>query len=129
MRSPVQIQVSSGSEVSLISTAERKRRYDEARLKRELAESRVEEAEAKLNLSAGSRAGSVACLDDVRSEGGNFARAQRTTDVGATLPQGRLPHIVSSSHLADPIRTIVRFGPTGSFSPRQTRTSWRTSSA
>ncbi len=106
VRSPVQIQVSSGSEISLISTAERQRRYDVARLKRELAESRVEEAQAKLDLSAGSKAGSIACLDDVRSEGGNSGRAQRTTDMGASLLQGRLPHTTSPATSADPFERL-----------------------
>ena len=55
VRSPVQIQVSSGSEISVVSTAERQRRFDLARLKRELAETRVEEAQAKLDFSAGSK--------------------------------------------------------------------------
>ena len=49
VRSPVQVQVSSGSEISVVSTAERQERYDIARLKRELAETRVEEAQAKLD--------------------------------------------------------------------------------
>ncbi len=106
MRSPVQVQVSSGSEISVVSTAERQKRYDIARLKRELAETRVEEAQAKLDLSAGSRACSVACLDDVRSEGGNSGRAQRTTDMGASILQGMLPHTTSPAILADPFERL-----------------------
>ena len=106
VRYPVQVQVSSGREISVVSTAER---CDVARLKRELAETRVEEAQAKLDLSVGSRACSVACLDDVRSEGGNSGRAQRTTDMGASLLQGRLPHTTSPATLADPIRTALHF--------------------
>ncbi len=90
LRSAAQIQVSSGSEISVASSIERQRRFDLARAKRELAEARVAEAQAGLDLAAGSKARSVTCLDDVRSEGGNSARAQRITDVGASPPQGGL---------------------------------------
>ncbi len=102
VRSPVQVQVSSGSEISAVSTAERQKRYDIARLKRELAETRVEEAQAKLDLSAGSKACSIACLDDVRSEGGNSGRAPVTTDIGASLLHGRLPHSTPPASFAHP---------------------------
>ncbi len=42
VRSPAQRTISSGSEISVISTAERKKRFDMARLRRELADSRIE---------------------------------------------------------------------------------------
>ena len=130
-----QIQVSSGSEISVASSVGRQRRYDLARAKRELAEIRVQEADelarverelaqrrtraqrelaearvteaqSRLELSAGSRSGSVGRLDDVRSEGGVSARVDRTTDVCASLPQGRIPHPAYASQAADPFELL-----------------------
>ena len=95
VRSPAQRPISSGSDISVISTAERKKRFDMARLRRELAESRVEEEQAKIDLDAGSKAGSIARLDDVRSEGRDSGPAQRTTDMAAPLLQGRSLHPTS----------------------------------
>ena len=91
VRSPAPRPISSGSEVSVISTAERKKRFEMARWRRELAESRIEEEQAKIDLDAGSQAGSTARLDDVRSEGGDSGPAQRTTDMTVPLLQGRSP--------------------------------------
>ena len=68
VRSPVQIQVSSGSEVSVVSTAERQKRCDIARLKRELAETLAAEAQAKLDPSSGSRVCPVAMPDYLRHQ-------------------------------------------------------------
>ena len=85
VRTPTARASSSSSGVSVISTAERKKRFEMARLRRELAESRIEEEQAKIDLDAGSKAGSIARLDDVRSEGGDSGPAQRTTDMVSTL--------------------------------------------
>ncbi len=92
---------SSSSGVSVISTAERKKRFEMARLRRELVESRIEEEQAKIDLDAGSKAGSIARLDDVRSEGGDSGPAQRTTDMAVPLLQGRSPHPTSPATLAE----------------------------
>ena len=76
MHNANQINLSSGSEIlSVASSAERQRRADLAKAKRELAEARVEEAQAQLDLVAGSQTGSIGRLTDVRSEGGTSARA------------------------------------------------------
>ncbi len=117
LHNATQIQVSSGSEISVASSMVRQRRVDLARAKRELAEARaseilaeatarakrvlaearVVEAQAELDFAAGFHAGSIVRLDDVRSEGGTSARARSTTDVSASPPQGGLPHPTSSS--------------------------------
>ena len=65
-------QTSSSSSVSTTSAASRQRRADIARAKRELAEARLEELQADLELAAGSQAGSVGRrLEDVQSEVGS----------------------------------------------------------
>ena len=65
-------QTSSSSAVSATSAASRQRRADIARAKRELAEARLEELEADLELAAGSQAGSAGRrLEDVQSEVGS----------------------------------------------------------
>ena len=66
---------------------ERHRSHLLARAKRELAEARVNEAQAELDLGASSQAGSVGRLTDVRSEGGTSARARRRDDTAAPLIQ------------------------------------------
>ena len=50
LRSPAQVQVSSGSEISVASTVERQRRFDLARAQRELAEARVLGVELRARL-------------------------------------------------------------------------------
>ena len=63
---------SSSSSVSVTSAASRQRRLDLARIRRELAEARLEEIEAELEFAAGSQAGSVSRrLEDVQSEVGS----------------------------------------------------------
>ena len=99
LHNAIQIQVSSGSKVSVTSSTERQRRVDLARAKRELAEARASEAEATASAerevadarvseaqaepdsAAGSPAGSVGRLNDVQSEGGSIGarRVTRTT--------------------------------------------------
>jgi hypothetical protein len=76
LHNATQIHIGSGSEISVLSSTESQRRVELARAKRELAEARatvtearVSEAQAELDLSAGSQAGSVGRLNDVRSEG------------------------------------------------------------
>ena len=130
LHNATQNQLSSGSEVSVISSIERQRRYDLARAKRELAEIRVQEAdelarverelaqrrtraqrelaEARVNeaqtrlaLSSGSRSGSVGRLDDVRSEGGASARVDHATDVRTLPPQGGVPRPAHVSQTDD----------------------------
>ena len=73
----------------MTSSTERLRRAQLARAKRELAEARVEEAQTQLDLVAGSQTGSVERLTDVRSEGGNSARARprSSADLAAPLIQ------------------------------------------
>ena len=85
VRTPTARVSSSSSGVSVISTAERKKRFEMARLRRELIESRIEEEQAKIDLDAGSKAGSIARLDDVRREGGGSGPAQRTTELVSTM--------------------------------------------
>ena len=120
---------SSGSDASLISSIERHRRYDLARAqrelaeqrvleaeelaraKRELAEARVAEAQSRLDLSAGSRAGSIGRLDDVTSEVGSGSNAARTTDVGAPLAKARAHHAAAlhpPDHFDLPDANVVR---------------------
>ena len=68
----------SGSSISVTSSASRQRRADIARAKRELAEARLEELQADLELAAGSQAGSVGRrMDDVRSEVGSIRGPSR----------------------------------------------------
>ena len=69
--------VSSGSEIhSVTSSTERQRRAQLAKAQLELAEARVRMAQANLDLTTGSQAGSVGRLTDVRCEGGKSARAR-----------------------------------------------------
>ena len=85
-----QVNVSSGSEIlSVTSSTERLRRAQLARAQLELAEARVKVAQAELDLASGSQAGSVGRLTDVRSEGGNSARARprSSADLAAPLIQ------------------------------------------
>ena len=120
-----QIQVSSGSEVSVVSSIERQRRFDLACSKRDLAELRVREADelarverelaqrrtraqrelaeaqTRLALSSGSRSGSVGRLDDVRSEGGASARVDHETDARTLPPQGGVPRPAHVSQTDD----------------------------
>ena len=87
-------QTSSSSSVSVTSAASRQRRADLARAKRELAEARLEELEADLELAAGSQAGSVGRrLEDVQSEVGStrqddleISRQLLQTDVAPQPP-------------------------------------------
>ena len=82
---------SSGSSISVTSSASRQRRADPARAKRELAEARavaaearLEEIEADLELAAGLEADSVGRrMEDVQSEGGSITGLllQLPTDV------------------------------------------------
>ena len=128
-----QTQLSYGSDVSVISSIERQRRYDLARAKRELAELRVQEAdelahverelaqrrtrtqrelaEARVNeaqtrlaLSSGSRTGSVGRLDDVRSESEASVRVDHATDV-RTLPVPRPAHVSQTDDSFDLLYT------------------------
>ena len=78
---------SSGSSISVTSTASRQRRADLARAKRELAEARLEELEADLELAAGSQAGSVGRrLDDVQSEVGSTRHEEPLDPTRPLLP-------------------------------------------
>ncbi len=86
--------ISSSSDYSVASSAERHRRLLCARAQRKLAdarayavEARMKEVQAEIDLSASSHAGSVGRLNDVRSEGGNSARARRRDDTAAPLIQ------------------------------------------
>ncbi len=85
-----QINVSSGSEIlSVTSSTERQSSAQLARAQLELAEARLRVAQAELDLAAGSQAGSVGRLTDVRSEGGTSAWARRIScaDLAAPLIQ------------------------------------------
>ena len=85
-----QVNISSGSEIlSVASTTERLRRAQLAKAQLELAEARVKIIQAEMDLSAGSRAGSVGCLNDVKSEGGSSTRARPRSlaDLAAPLIQ------------------------------------------
>jgi hypothetical protein len=63
---------SSGSSISVTSSASRQRRVNVARARRELAEARLEEIEADNEFASGSQAGSVGRrMDDVQSEVGS----------------------------------------------------------
>ena len=122
LHTATQIAISSGSEISIISSAERQRRYDADRAKFELAERRLSKAQAECELaeariamnqsrdqlSAGSQAGSIGRLDDVRSEGGVSTRARRSTDSVASLPQGRSLTPSAAAPAVDPIPTTLR---------------------
>ena len=84
---------SSSSSVSVTSAASRQRRLDLARVRRELAEARLEEVEAELDFAAGSQAGSAGRrLDDVHSEVGSTRQEERPirpllhTDVAPQSP-------------------------------------------
>ena len=92
LHSAAQIAISSGSEVSVVSSAERQRRYDADLAKLDIAEKELQVAKARAammksrdELSAVSRAGSVGRLDDVRSDSGVSLRTRRPTDSAACL--------------------------------------------
>mgnify|MGYP000043260985 CR=1 FL=1 len=76
------VTVSSSSSSYSAATSERHRRllYANAKAQRELAEARVLETQLELEMGTSSHAGSVGRLQDVRSDGGNSARASRRDD-------------------------------------------------
>ena len=79
--------VSSGSEIqSVTSSTERHRRAQLARAQLELAEARVNMAQAELDLTTGSRAGSVGRLTDVRSEDGASTTARQRSSAEMAVP-------------------------------------------
>ncbi len=82
--------VSSSSSSYSAATSERHRRllYATAKAERELAEARVRETRAELELGTSSIAGSVGRLNDVRSDGGNSVHARRRDDETAPPNDG-----------------------------------------
>ena len=120
LHNAIQTVISSGSEISIVSSAERRRRCDLAQAKLEQAEQRVREvkelaraereladaraaaAQSKLDLSAGSQASSIGRLDDVRSEGGCSTRVRRTADSGASPAQAGLPPSAAAAAAVSP---------------------------
>ena len=82
--------VSSSSSSYSAATSERHRRllYANAKAERELAEARVRETRAELELGTSSVAGSVGRLHDVRSDGGNSVHARRRDDETAPPNDG-----------------------------------------
>ncbi len=82
--------VSSSSSSYSAATSERHRRllYANAKAERELAEARVRETRAELELGTSSHAGSVGRLHDVRSDGGNSVRAKLRDDETAPPNDG-----------------------------------------
>ncbi len=82
--------VSSSSSSYSAATSERHRRllYANAKAERELAEARVRETRAELELGTSSHAGSVGRLHDVRSDGGNSVHARRRDDETAPPNDG-----------------------------------------
>ncbi len=79
--------VSSGSEIlSVTSSIERHRRAQLAWGQLELADARVNVAQAELDLTTGFQAGSVGRLTDVRSEDGASTRARQRSSAELAAP-------------------------------------------
>ena len=112
LHNAAQIALSSGSEISVISSAERQRRYESDLAVFELAEKEVQLAKARVTmlksreqLSSGSQAGSIGRLADVSSEAGPSTRVNRPIDE-AFPPQGGMPPPMVAAPDPDPFAIL-----------------------
>ena len=100
--------VSDSPPPSVVSSAERQRRYDADLANFEISEKELQLAKARAamiksrdQLSAGSRAGSIGRLDDVESVSGVSLRTQRPTESAVIPSQNSLPAPLGAFGSAD----------------------------